>query len=402
MFGDAFPLSLGSDHEARDVLEEHQRDTPLCAKLNEVSALLGGAGEKDTVVGDDADLVAVDGGEARDERGAEVTLELGEVAAVDDAADDGADGKGFAEVGSCDAEELLWVVQGLLVGLDGGGGLVGGPVEVGDGTTGEGDGVGVIDSQVICHTRHGGVHLTTSEVFGRHDLSRGSLDQRRSRKEDVALLVDDDGLIRHGGDVGSSSGAGAHDHGDLGDALGGHAGLVVEDAAEVVAVGEDIGLVGEVGAAGVDHVDAAVASLVLDLGHVFQIRVSLREIVLLRNGLCAEMLLHGDGVVRSSLDSAIVRNNHARHTLNHTNTRDNTTSRHFSLRVQLISSHRTQFKERRARIDQCRHTIAGQHLIPLQVLLPRLLRPALLNLGREVLHLVHERRHGAVVLEILR
>lgn len=32
--------------------------------------------------------------------------------------------------------------------------------------------------------------------------------------------------------------------------------LVVEDAAEVVTVGEDIGLVGEVGAAGVDEVDA--------------------------------------------------------------------------------------------------------------------------------------------------
>jgi hypothetical protein len=43
----------------------------------------------------------------------------------------------------------------------------------------------------------------------------------------------------------------------LGDALGGHAGLVVEDAAEVVLVGENVGLVGEVGAAAVDEVDAA-------------------------------------------------------------------------------------------------------------------------------------------------
>lgn len=37
-----------------------------------------------------------------------------------------------------------------------------------------------------------------------------------------------------------------------------HARLVVEDAAEVVTVREDVGLVGEVGAAGVDEVDTAV------------------------------------------------------------------------------------------------------------------------------------------------
>ena len=35
--------------------------------------------------------------------------------------------------------------------------------------------------------------------------------------------------------------------------------LVVEDATEVVAVGEDVGLVGEIGAAGVDEVDAGEA-----------------------------------------------------------------------------------------------------------------------------------------------
>lgn len=74
----------------------------------------------------------------------------------------------------------------------------------------------------------------------------------------MALLVDDDGFVGHGGHVGAAGGAGTHDDGDLGDSFGGHAGLVVEDAAEVVAVGEDVGLMREVGAAGVDHVDATV------------------------------------------------------------------------------------------------------------------------------------------------
>lgn len=32
--------------------------------------------------------------------------------------------------------------------------------------------------------------------------------------------------------------------------------LVVEDTTEVVAVGEDVGLMGEIGAAGIDEVDA--------------------------------------------------------------------------------------------------------------------------------------------------
>jgi hypothetical protein len=48
-------------------------------------------------------------------------------------------------------------------------------------------------------------------------------------------------------------------HGHLRDARGGHARLVVEDAPEVVAVGEHLVLHGQEGAAGVDEVDAGQA-----------------------------------------------------------------------------------------------------------------------------------------------
>lgn len=126
MLGDTFPLGLGADHEAGDVLEEDQGDAALGAEFDEVSTLLSGGGEEDAVVGDDADFVAVDRGEAGDERAAEVALELGEVAAVYYTRDDGAYGEGFAEVCGCDAEELGWVVEGFLVGFDRGG--FGGPV----------------------------------------------------------------------------------------------------------------------------------------------------------------------------------------------------------------------------------------------------------------------------------
>jgi hypothetical protein len=101
------------------------------------------------------------------------------------------------------------------------------------------------------------MHLTTAKLFVADDLTSGGLDKRRSGKEDVTLLLDDDGLVTHGGDVGTAGGARTHDDGDLRNTLGTHAGLVVEDATEVVLVGEDIGLVRQIGATAVDEVDAA-------------------------------------------------------------------------------------------------------------------------------------------------
>ena len=257
MLGDALALGLGADHEARDVLEEDEGNAALGAELDEVGALLGGRREEDAVVGDDADLVAVDGGETRDEGGAEVALELGEVGAVDDAGDDLADGQRLAEVGGGDAQELLRVVEGLGEGgcWNSSAGCGGWPVEVGDGPPGEGDGVGVVDGEVVGDTRDGGVHLASAQILGADLLAGGRLDEGGTGQEDVALAADDDALVGHGGYVGTTGGAGAHDDGDLGDALRRHLGLVVEDATKVVLVGEDVGLPGQVGAATVDEVD---------------------------------------------------------------------------------------------------------------------------------------------------
>ena len=57
-------------HEARDVLQEEDRRVGLVAELDELGALLGGLGEQDAVVGEDADRVAVDVGVAGDQGGA--------------------------------------------------------------------------------------------------------------------------------------------------------------------------------------------------------------------------------------------------------------------------------------------------------------------------------------------
>lgn len=255
MLGDTVSLRLGADHESRDVLEEDEGDAALSAELDEVGTLLSGRGEEDAIVCDDAYFLSVDAGEACDESGAEVALELREVGAIDDSRDDFTDGEGLAKVRGGNAEELLGVVKRLRVSR-----LRGGrswPIKVTDRATCEGDGMCIINGEIICDTGDGGVHLAATEIFGRDDLTGGGLHKRRTGEEDVALLLDDDGLVRHSGDVGATSGARTHDDGDLGDAGGGHASLVVEDTTKVIAVGEDVGLVRQVGTATVNEVDAA-------------------------------------------------------------------------------------------------------------------------------------------------
>ena len=76
---------------------------PLSARL----------GEEDPVVGQDADRVAVDVGEAGDQGRAVELLELVKARAVDDAGDDLPRVVGLAQVGGDDAEELLGVHRGI-------------------------------------------------------------------------------------------------------------------------------------------------------------------------------------------------------------------------------------------------------------------------------------------------
>ncbi len=136
------------------------------------------------------------------------------------------------------------------------------------------------------------VHVGAAELLRRHLLAGRRLHERRAADEDRPGAAHDDRLVRHRRHVGAAGRAGAHHDGDLGDALRGHAGLVVEDPAEVLAVGEDLVLEREEGAARVDEVDA-------------------REVVLLRDLLRAEVLLHREREVRAALHRRVVRDDHA-------------------------------------------------------------------------------------------
>src|SRR5580700_4113456 len=64
VLSDAARLVLPAEHEAGDVLQEDQGNPALVTQLDEVGALERGLAEQDAVVGDDADGVAVDAGEA--------------------------------------------------------------------------------------------------------------------------------------------------------------------------------------------------------------------------------------------------------------------------------------------------------------------------------------------------
>src|SRR3546814_12515053 len=56
--GDAAGLVAAADHEAGDVLQEHERNAALRAELDEVRPFQRGFREQDAVVGEDADGIA--------------------------------------------------------------------------------------------------------------------------------------------------------------------------------------------------------------------------------------------------------------------------------------------------------------------------------------------------------
>ena len=115
--------------------------------------------------------------------------------------------------------------------------------------------MGVVVREVVDDAGGAGVHVAAAELLGGDDLAGRGLHQRRAAEEDRALVLDDHGLVGHRGDVGAAGGARAHHRGDLGDALGAQVGLVEEDPAEVLLVGEHLVLHRQERAAGVDERD---------------------------------------------------------------------------------------------------------------------------------------------------
>jgi len=167
-----------------------------------VGALERRLAEQDAVVGDDADLVTEDPGEAADQGVAVELLELVEAAAVDHAADDLAHVVRRAGVGRHDVIDRV----GRLVRLLDGSGLHPTTVLLDrrqglDHAAHDRERVGVVVGEVVDHPGRAGMDVAAAEVLGRDDLAGRGLHQRRAAEEDGALVAHDDRLVRHRRDV---------------------------------------------------------------------------------------------------------------------------------------------------------------------------------------------------------
>jgi hypothetical protein len=211
-------------------------------------------------------------------------------------------------------------------------------VEVTDDTASKDQGVLIVNGQVISDSGDLTVHISASQILSRDNLSSGSLDQRGASQENGSLLLDNDTLVSHGGDIGTTGCAGSQDNSDLGNAHGRHVGLVVKDASKVLLVREDVQLAGQVGSTRLDQVDTGQAVLPGDL-------------------LSTQVLLDSDRVVGASLDGRVVGNNHALDAVDATNTGNDSSCRDLVL-VKLMSSKLTNLEERRSIVQQAINTIS--------------------------------------------
>ena len=207
-------------------------------------------------------------------------------AAVDDPAQDLAHVPGGARADRDDVEDLLGVAC-RRPRLDPLPGRRRGRRQGGDDFAQDLERLGVVFGEVVGDAGLAGVDVAAAELLRGHLLPGRRLHQRRAAEEDRPLVADDHGLVAHRRHVGAAGRAGAHHRRQLRDLPRRHRRLVEEDAAEVVAVGEDFVLQRQEGAAGVDQVDAGQAVLQGDL-------------------LGAEVLLHRHRVVGAAFDRGVV------------------------------------------------------------------------------------------------
>ena len=205
------------------------------------------------------------------------------------------------------------------------------------------------------------VHVGAAEILRRDHLAGRRLHQRRPAEEDRALVAHDDGLVRHRRHVGAAGGAGAHDHRDLRDARRRQRRLIVEDAAEMLAVGKDLGLVRQVGAAGIDEIDA-------------------RQPVLARDLLRAQMLLHRHRIIGAALDRGVVADDHAFAPGDAADAGDDAGGVNGSSYMPSAASGDNS-RNGAARIDQRHHPVARQELAAGKVALASPRRPAFGRFG---------------------
>ncbi len=136
------------------------------------------------------------------------------------------------------------------------------------------------------------MHRGAAEGLGVGFLANGGLHELRAGEVEAAAFGHEDFVAEHG-QIRAARDAVAHDGGVLRDAGGGEDGVVSEDAAEVVLVGEYLVLHRQEHAGGVDEVDE-------------------RQVALEGDALRAEDLLARHRDERAGLHGGVVGDDHAR------------------------------------------------------------------------------------------
>ena len=309
-----------------------------------------GLGEQDAVIGEDRHRVALQVRKAGDQRLAVVLLEFIELRAVDDPGDDLAHIVGLARVGGNHAVELVGGIERLARFPHFEGNILT-EVEIRNDLAHKRKGVRVIERVMVGHARDPRMHLGAAQLLGRHHLAGRRLHQRRAGEKDRALAFDDDRFVGHRRHVRAAGGAGAHHAGDLRDRGRRHVGDVVEDAAEVLAVGKHVVLLGQVAAAGIDQIDA-------------------RQAVLRGDLLRAQVLLHRHRVIGAALDGRVVRDDDALASADPADAADHRGGMHVAA-VHPPGGELADLEERRARVEQLADALARQHLAAREVLVAR-------------------------------
>ena len=237
----------------------------------------------------------------------------------------------------------------------------------------DGERMGVVIGVMVGDAGLAGVNLRAAQLLRRNDLAGCGLHQRRAAEEDRALPFDDHAFVGHRGNIGAARGAGAHHRGDLGNARRRHRRLIVEDAAEMLAVGEDVGLVRQIAAARVHQIDAG-------------------QPVLARDLLGAQMLLHRHRIIGAALDRRVVADDDAFAAFDAPDARDHPRAVDVAV-VHAVGGKRRQLQERRAGIEQAFHPITRQQLAAFGVALPASLITTQRSGRHARFQFLHQRAH---------
>jgi len=341
-----------------------------------VRSLLRALAEQDAIVGDDADRITPNPGEAGDQGRAIQVLELIELGPVHDARDQRPHVVRLPHIGRHDAVQVAGGEQRLPRRLD----VERGPfhaVQVADDGACDAERVGVVLGQVVGDAADPAVQLAAAQVLRRHDLPGCGAHQGRASEENGALVAHDDALVRHCRHVSAAGGAASHHDGDLRDAFGGHASLVEEDAAEVVAVGEYLVLARQVGAAAVHQIDAG-------------------QSVLLRDLLRPQVLFHRHREVGAALHRGVVRYHDALAPGDAADAGDNASGRDVAA-IQAVCRELRQFQKWAAGVDQRAHAVPRQQFATPGVTLARRLPAAQPDLIHNAPQILDQGGHTVLV-----